>query len=129
MICKDDVIPLLLDACPSYQARWEVYCAESTYEPGLVYLDLADFADHLVELLRGNNTEEFTPVFEVIERMHLDGDDYVREAATIGALEGIQNLAGNSGVDPDRFIRFLGKASKRQWKKLNDFWGGKRQRL
>jgi len=129
MIRKDDVIPLLSDACPSYQARWQLYCGHSTYEPGLLYLDLADFADHLVGLLRGNNTEEFKQVFEVIERMHLDGDEYVREAATIGALEGIQNIAGNSGVDPERFVRFLGKTSKRRWKKLNDFWDGKTQHI
>jgi len=57
--------------------------------------------------------------------MHLEGDDYVREAATIGALEGIQNIAGNSGVDPERFLPFLRKTSKKQWKKLNQFWGGK----
>ena len=129
MILKDDVIPLLLRACPSYQSRWEMYCADLVYEPGLLYVDLADFASHLVELLEENNTEEFSAVFEVIEQMHLDGDDFVREVATIGALEGIQNIAGNRGVDPERFVPFLGKVSKRQWKKLNDFWNGKRLRI
>ena len=129
MILKDDVIPLLLEACPSYTARWQMYRADSTYEPGLLYLDLADFCDHLVELLRGDDTEEFEAVFEVIEKMQLDGDENVREAATFGALEGIQNLAGNSGVDPELFVRFLRKRSKRQWKKLNDFWDGNGQHI
>jgi hypothetical protein len=31
----------------------------------------------------------FPAVFEIIERMHLKGDHYVKEAATIGMLEGI----------------------------------------
>jgi len=45
-------------------------------------------------LEKANRTEEFPAVFEIIERMHLEGDDYVKEAATIGMLEGIQNVAG-----------------------------------
>lgn len=124
MISKDEVMPMLMIACPSYRARWQDYSADSTYEPGLVHLDLCDFAHHLVDLLREEKTEEFRAVFDVIERMHLEGDEYVREAATIGALEGVQNIAGNRGLDPERFQSFLGRTSKRQWKKLNKFWSG-----
>ena len=75
MISKDEVMPMLLMACPSYRARWQDYCADSTYEPGLVYLDLGDFAHHIVDLLREGKTEEFRAVFDVIERMHLEGDE------------------------------------------------------
>jgi hypothetical protein len=124
VILKHEVMPLLLEACPSYRERWLAYCSNPVFEPGLSYLDLADFADHLVELLRSGSTDEFEAVFEAIERMHLEGDEFVREAATIGALEGLQNIAGN--IDSERFVPYLKTTSKKQWEKLNNFWDGEK---
>src|SRR5882724_6209517 len=95
MIRREQVMPLLLNACPSFSKRWEGHRAIYEDEE-LLYVDLGEFAHHLVELLKSNCTEEFAAVFEIIERMHLEGDHYVKEAATIGMLEGIQNVAGNS---------------------------------
>jgi hypothetical protein len=60
----------------------------------------------------------------VIERLHVEGDSYVREAATIGLLESIQNQWGNNGVDPENFFPFLLPESARWWKSLNKFWTG-----
>ncbi|MGH9941193.1 MAG: DUF7674 family protein [Pyrinomonadaceae bacterium] len=91
----------------------------------LLYVDLGEFAHHLVELHKANRTDEFPAMFEIIERLHLEGDAYVKEAATIGMLEGIQNVAGNSGVDPEEFFRFLKPESAKWWGQLNDFWEGK----
>jgi len=39
-------------------------------------------------------------VFKVVERLHLEGDHFVKEAATIGLLEDIQNIAGNLALEP-----------------------------
>ncbi len=124
MIEKDQIMSLLLEACPSYRARWEEYIAQPGYEAGLVYVDLGDFAHHLIDLFQQGNLSEFPATFDVIERLHVEGDSYVREAATIGALEGIQNVAGNSGVDPERFFSFLGPESAKWWRRLSKFWAG-----
>ena len=78
-----------------------------------------------MELQRTHRIEEFPAVFDVIERLHLEGDPYVKEAATIGALEGIQNVAGNTGVDPDEFVQYLQPESAKRWQELNDFWNAK----
>lgn len=59
----------------------------------------------------------------MVERWHREGDSYVKEAATIGLLEGIQNIAGNR-FDPKRFACWLKAESKRWWDKLNRFWNG-----
>jgi len=72
---------------------------------------------------------KFACVFEAVETMHLEGDDYVREDATIGALEGIQNIAGNSFVDPEQFLPFSRKTSMKHWERLNQFWSGKRRTI
>lgn len=124
MITKEQVIPLLLNACPSFLKKWEEHRAIYEDEE-LLYVDLGEFAHHLVELLKVNRIEEFPAVFEIIERMHLEGDHYVQEAATIGMLEGIQNVAGNSGVEPEEFVEYLKPESAKWWQQLNDFWEAK----
>ena len=124
MITKEQVMPLLLNACPSFSKRWEEHRAFYEDEE-LLYVDLGEFAHHLVELQKANRTGEFRAVFEIIERMHLEGDPYVKEAATIGMLEGIQNVAGNSGVEPEEFVAYLKPESVKWWRQLNDFWEAK----
>jgi hypothetical protein len=124
MITKEQVMPLLLNACPSFSKRWEEH--RDFYEgKELLYVELGEFAHHLVELHKANRIEEFPVVFKVIERMHLEGDHYVKEAATIGMLEGIQNVAGNSGLEPEEFVQYLKPESFKWWRQLNDFWEAK----
>ena len=117
-------MPLLVAACPSFSKKWEEHPAYYEGEE-LLYVDLGEFAGHLVELQKANRTEEFGAVFDVIERLHLEGDHYVKEAATIGLLEGIQNIAGNSGVEPEQFVQYLKPESAKWWRQLNDFWDAK----
>jgi hypothetical protein len=124
VIAKDEVMPLLLAGCPSFRGVWKDYLAGPVYEEGHLYIDLAEFAHHLVELLRSGATEEFPAVFDVVERLHLEGDAFVKEAATIGLLEGIQNVAGNTGVDPDVFVPHMKPETAKWWAELNEFWEG-----
>ena len=51
---------------------------------------------HVVLYIDKKQADEWTDI-EVIERWHLEGDDYVREAATVGLLEDLQNT---NEVDP-----------------------------
>jgi hypothetical protein len=124
MITKEQVMLLLLEACPSFTEKWEEHRAFYDDED-LLYVDLGEFAHHLVELHKTNQTSEFPAVFDVIERLHLEGDAYVKEAATIGMLEGIQNVAGNTGANPEVFVQYLKPESAKWWRQLNDFWDGK----
>jgi hypothetical protein len=39
-------------------------------------------------------------------------------------LEGIQNVAGSSGVNPEDFSCYL-KPESAKWRQLNAFWNGK----
>lgn len=110
-------MPLLVEACPSYR--------RVAQNRDLLYCELGSFSWHLVELQKQNSTEEFSAVVCVIERLHVEGDDYVREAATIGLLEGIQNVCGNEGLDAELFARYLLPVSAKWWQSLKDFWLGK----
>jgi hypothetical protein len=60
MITKEQVMPLLLGSCPSFSDKWEEHRAFHKDEY-LLYVDLGEFARHLVELQRTHRIEEFLP--------------------------------------------------------------------
>jgi hypothetical protein len=115
MITPDQVIALLRDACPSFQNTED-----------LLYVALGDCTRHLLELYQRHETDSFSAVVQVIERLHTEGDGDVKEAATIGLLEGIQNVWANNGVDPELFGSQLLPESRKWWDQLNAFWRGGR---
>jgi hypothetical protein len=88
-------------------------------------VELGAFARHLLKLHRAKQTADFPAVAQLIERLHVEGDAFVREAATIGLLEGIQNVWSNDGVNPEEFCPFLLPESLKWWRSLNNFWDGK----
>jgi hypothetical protein len=107
-------MPLLHEAVPSF-ARGD--------DRDLLYVELGELAAHLIELQQRGETREFPALFAVIERLHLDGTDEVKEAATIGLLEGVQNIALHEGLDPVVFVPYLKPESARAWRDLERFWG------
>jgi len=56
--------------------------------------------------------------------MLLEGDDYVRELAIHGFLEGFQ-----TSDRPDDFVPYLLPVSKWWWEELELFWDSKVERL
>ena len=116
MITQEQVVPMILEACPSFQETWI-----RSDDQDLLNIVMGDLARHLLSLYQIRRKEEFGPLCEVIERLQLDGDRHVRELATIGILETIQNVWNH----PEEFCRFLLPESKKWWKELNDFWTGK----
>lgn len=117
-------MPLLLKACPSFAERWKEH-RECYGQEELLYVDLGEFAHHVVDLYNQNQTQEFPMIFRAIERLHIEANEYVKEAAIIGLLEGIQNISGNRGLNPEVFAQYLKPESAKWWRKLNDFWNGK----
>lgn len=126
MICKNDMFEPMLVACPAFVPAWHAFLNEwkDSDEELPYYLALGDLAHHLVEQLDAGATQNFEAVFDVIERWHRHGEPYVKEAATIGLLEGIQNVSLKRGINPRRFEFWLKPESKRWWDKLNRFWNG-----
>lgn len=87
-----------------------------------MYLVISDLARHLIEMLEYGEDSGLEAVFKVVERWHLDGDPYVKEAATIGLLEDLQNEGLHKATTPDEFVRFLLPESKYWWAKVKAFW-------
>jgi hypothetical protein len=124
MITKDEMMQPLLMACPSFQPTWESFLKEwrdgTTDLP--IYLALSDLARHLVGMLARNDTSTFPAVFDVVEQWHNHGDPYVKEAATVGLLEDLQNKSIHASTTPEQLRVFLGPLSAKWWDKLYGFW-------
>ncbi|GAA4669464.1 DUF7674 family protein [Nocardioides nanhaiensis] len=129
MITRDDVVPLLLAACPSFAAVW----ADLEHDPLVVeddgtrlhYADAGRVADHLVGRFVAGDRVEVAAALAVVERMHLEGDAYVRELATIGYLEDLQDAARrHPACAPEQLEPLLGAESLRWWRGLDAFWSG-----
>lgn len=131
MIGRDDVIPMLLEAVPSFSEEWNeieyhpLFWDEET-ETSLDHVVVRSvFAQHVVRLQRSEATGELTRLFEVVEMIHTDGDEYVQNLATIGLLEGIQFACSHTtDVPQEEFEPYLGPESRRWWRGLNAFWSG-----
>lgn len=115
----------LLAADPTFQPRWSEFLTEWEGEPELpLYLALSSLAQHLLARLQTGDTVGFEGIFAVVELWHTKGDAYVREAASIGLLEGLQNLSGGSGERTMTVEPWLGPESRRWWDKLDRYWEG-----
>src|SRR5690349_13869488 len=119
MIRREQIIERLVDACPSYRTCWEIYRNSPEFDVELLYVQLGNFAEYIVDLLERGETVELPALARELERLHADGDDYVKEAATIGLLEAIQNIAGHRGVSTKRLEAALGLETRRAWTNLD----------
>ena len=123
MITQTEMMIPMLQACPSYQKEWDNFREKWHAETELPqYLAIADLVRHVIGLYKVGDTETVNKVFAVVERWHIEGDAYVKEAATIGFLEDMQNENFHEGTSPQEFEQFLGPVSQRWWRKVDEFW-------
>jgi hypothetical protein len=123
VITKTEMMPLMLEACPSFEGQWREFVEYWRDEPEPpLYLALGELARHLIGMLARDDVSSFPQVFAVVERWHREGDTYVAEAATVGLLEDLQNTNLHEGTDPEQFRRWLLPESSKWWAKLYGFW-------
>jgi hypothetical protein len=124
MIYRAQMMDSILRASPSFIPAWNVFLAEHEEQGSELplYIVLGDLARHIALLEKRGTEDELQEIFGVIERWHTEGDDYVKEAATIGLLEDLQNTNVVGDPDASRFVKYLGPESKRRWAKVEAFW-------
>jgi hypothetical protein len=122
MIEQTEAMQFLVDACPSFEDQWKQHV--ETYGNDVLYAAAGAFAAHLLERFQAGDAEEFGAIGTAIEKLHTEGTPWVREFATVGVLEGIQNVWGHSATSPEAFFPFLGPESQSWWRGLNKFWSG-----
>jgi len=118
------MITPILAISPSFQPTWDDFASEWKNAPdGLpLYLILGDLARHIATLHRNGQVAELRAIFQVVEEWHLHGDAYVKEVATVGLLEDLQNTNVVGDGVPLRLVAYLGPESARWWRKVEAFW-------
>jgi hypothetical protein len=123
VIAKSEMMEPMLAACPSFRAQWEEFLQEWNSEDDKpLYLALSELARHLIAILAARDTATLSQVFAVVERWHLEGDAFVREAATVGLLEDLQNENLHVSTTAREFEAFLQPESLKWWGKVDRFW-------
>jgi hypothetical protein len=122
LITRNEVLPLLLSACPGFEQSWRAHVEWwKDGEPG-IFNDTGEFAHYLVDRYAEGAISECETAFTVIETILRDGDEDAREAAVIGVLEDVQTIAANRPFGSDVFIPLLGPLSRRAWVEIDALW-------
>ena len=120
------MMDVLLAASPTFAENWDAFRREWAEEAEdlPLYLALGDFARHVISFLEVKDDATLRRIFDAVERLHLEGDHYVREAATVGLLEDLQNTNLHRSTDPEQLRRFLRPESRKWWDRVDSFWKG-----
>ena len=118
------MIQPLLEAAPDFEATWREFESEwrGEAEGPPVYLLLGELARYISQQLELGNENELVRIFAVVEHWHTQGDKYVREAASVGLLEDLQNTNVVAESTPASCLKYLGPESLRWWRKVEAFW-------
>lgn len=107
----------ILRVTPSFSEKWKDETGDTPY-----YLALSNLARHMIGLLSSGKIDEIRSIFGVVEQWLLQGDNYVREAATAGLLEDLQNGNLHQTTEPKDFLPYLPPESRFWWEKVDAFW-------
>lgn len=114
----------MLGVHSDFSKLWKEFTDEWSNEPEDLphYLLISDVVRKCSKMLAEGEKHNVDRVFEVVERWLVEGDPYVREAATVGFIEDLQNVNLHDGTEPRDFIQFLGPESSYWWTKVERFW-------
>ncbi|EKV03932.1 hypothetical protein Lepto7375DRAFT_6252 [Leptolyngbya sp. PCC 7375] len=107
MIKRSSIVNAIKYSVPDFASTCDAFVVEWSEELELpYYLLLGEFSRYLIFLLEANDKKQLKSAFELIESLCRDDDEYVREAATIGILENIQNANLHARIEPNQLIEY-----------------------
>ncbi|MFD3321701.1 DUF7674 family protein [Alteromonas macleodii] len=123
MISKETMMLPILQVAEGFKPIWNEFLDEWSNEDEFpVYLALSDLARYVSTLVEKSDVEELRDIFSVVEQWHLEGDKFVKEAATVGLLEDLQNTNVVGVGVPQKIEPFLLPQTKLWWQKVSLFW-------
>jgi hypothetical protein len=127
MIAKAAMFKPMLAALPSFISAWDDLVKEEAAfsadlgevdRPVPIYRGLECLSAHLAKSLDGKQSRDLDRAFDIIEQWIVDGDPYVKEAATIGLFERIKHAKGPKSSFKMQFRDCLRPASRKTWDAL-----------
>ena len=106
-ITRTQMLPLLVEACPSYEADWKQFVTDYADDPGpFFYIAITQFSRCLSRALASGDRETMGRVFDLLERFITDGDAEVQEAAVVGIIKNLQNANLHDVTVPDDYVPY-----------------------
>jgi hypothetical protein len=124
VITKDEAVVLLVGACPSFHARDESLRGRAVDSELWHYEQMSAFAHHLVRLAERGETSELPAVFDLVERLLVEGDPAAVLLLRSALVEDLQNITSHRdiAVGPDDFRSMLGPVTIEVWDELDLAW-------
>lgn len=126
MITKTKMFSQILDVAPGFIPIWQEFeedWADESPNELPHYIVLGELARYMASrATKAAATEELQALFAIVERWHVEGDEYVKEAATIGLLEGLQNATRSAPKTRMAIEKFLLPETAKWWRKIEEFW-------
>jgi hypothetical protein len=126
-ILAERCIELIKESFPKFPPYWESFIRDFGSDPGLIF-QMLPFEEYTIDAIKANDEVEIKKIFDFIEFLLCNGDDYVQTAITTGFLEYLMNK------DPDeikfsKFVQYLGKNSIEYCRAWDKFTGLKTEGL
>lgn len=132
LIWRDQMMPLMLAACPSFQAHWKACyglgvskkCNVDQDVPDALplYLSVDDLSRHIACKLDFNETSEFAAVFAIVERWIVEGSETVKAVAITGFLEDLLRPHIYALSGPKDLLLWVGPRTYKWWVEVGGFW-------
>lgn len=125
MYKADDIVPLLLEACPEAKTKWQKHLEWWGSRERSYYNDMSVFAHHIVDSYKAGELEEFDAFFQALEKLLAKGNKKVKDLVAIGIIEDIQNIASYEEGGYQVFEKWLKPLTKDAWREVEKIWEGK----
>jgi hypothetical protein len=130
MIKSEQAIEMLFKKFPDFKGSWEEYLEYWKRDSWTIYTFMDTFTDYVTLILKENDKETILKnIFDFAELLMQDGDTDVSEATATCFLENLINIASNGDINTNRFVKLLGKESKKYCKGWDEFCGVKTEGL
>jgi hypothetical protein len=125
-LATSGTISTLLNAFPDFSERWRKYVGSWGGKPAGSYNDMCEFVEFtLEELYEKGNLEETRRVFQLLEKLFVEGDQEIRDLIGLGFFESLRNIASWRPYGSKPFEEFLGPTSIQVWRDIERQWAGK----
>jgi hypothetical protein len=120
-ITAEDCIKLIKQNFPDFIPYWEDYIRDFGEDNGLI-VQMLPFGKYTIEIINSENYIHLKRIFDFVEYLICEGDDYVQTALTTSYLEYLMSK------DPDeiqfsKFAKYLGENSIEYCRAWDEFTG------
>ncbi len=125
MITAQECMQLVLSEVPGFRDAWQRHLDYWEGEPAGLCNDMTAFSRYVSDLIAQGNTHDLPAIFNLIEKLMVEGDEQVKDAAATCFIENLLNRASSGAIDARTFAPLLGKESLAYARAWDEFSGAR----